>query len=156
MCQIVKEELLAIKEEFADERRTKIGRSVSELEEERSLIAIEGSFSDCNSHRGYIKRLQLMLTVLSAGVGGVLLLCTRNTIVSWRQLFVAVPTAQSCSLPTAAESTGCRGMRFGSRPQRGGNSDCMSAWAIQILAKAFRLPTVAEYGEDQYLVMDPR
>ena len=53
--EIVKEELLALKEEFGDARRTIISRSDGDFDEE-DLIAEEDIVVTV-THRGYIKRL---------------------------------------------------------------------------------------------------
>ena len=57
VLQIVKDELLAIKEEFADERRTEIVEAEFEVEDE-DLIQREDMVVTV-SHRGYIKRVPL-------------------------------------------------------------------------------------------------
>ena len=94
------------------------------------------------THRGYISAYQLMLTVLSAGVGGVLLSHTKSD--DFVNSCLASNHRQSCSLPTAAESPAAGHDSGASRSA--GNSD------INLLSldpgDAFRLPIA---GEDQYL-----
>lgn len=56
LVQIIREELLEVKERFADERRTEITSGGAEMLEDEDLIPVENSVLTL-THNGYIKRL---------------------------------------------------------------------------------------------------
>ena len=56
LIEIIREELIEIKERFADERRTEIMLGGSEMLEDEDLIPVENSIVTL-THQGYIKRL---------------------------------------------------------------------------------------------------
>ena len=95
---IIREELLEIKRQFADERRTKIGLSVGDLDIE-DLIA-EEDIVVTMTHQGYIKRLPVdTYRAQRRGGRGITALNTKEEDFV-EQLFIASTIVMFCSLPT--------------------------------------------------------
>ena len=111
---IVKDELAAIKNEFATPRRTVIVDQEGEMEDE-DLIQREDMVVTV-SHAGYVKRVPLSTyrAQRRGGKGRAGMQTREEDFVT--RLFVASPTRRCCSSPRAARSTrrrsgGCRWRR---------------------------------------------
>ncbi|MGI6148760.1 MAG: DNA gyrase subunit A [Limnochordia bacterium] len=152
--QIVKEELLAIKEEFADERRTKIGRSAGELEEE-DLIADEDIVVTV-THRGYIKRLPVdAYRAQRRGGRGITALHTKSDDFV-EQLFVASTHSTILFFTNRGRVYRLRGHEIPEASRSARGTAIINLLSLDPGERIQATIPIAEYSEDQYLVMATR
>ncbi len=151
---IIKDELLRIRDEFADPRRTKIGLSVGDLADE-DLIA-EEDIVVTMTHKGYIKRLPVdTYRAQRRGGRGITALNTRaDDFVE--QLFVASTHSYVLFFTNLGRVYRLRGHEI---PEAGRNARGFAVINILKLEPGERIQAtipIKEYSDDQYLVMATR
>ena len=149
--EIIKEELIRIKDEFADERRTKIGLSVGNLEDV-DLIA-EEDIVVTMTHQGYIKRLPVdTYRAQRRGGRGITALNTRaDDFVE--QLFVASTHSYVLFFTNKGRVYRLRGHEI---PEAGRNARGYAVINLLSLEPGERIQAtipISEYSDDQYLTM---
>ena len=149
--QIIKEELIAIKDQFADERRTKIGLSVGNLEDV-DLIA-EEDIVVTMTHQGYIKRLPVdTYRAQRRGGRGITALNTRAEDFV-EQLFVASTHSYVLFFTNKGRVYRLRGHEI---PEAGRNARGFAVINLLSLEAGEKIQAtipISEYSEDQYLIM---
>ncbi len=149
--EIIKEELTDIKDKFADERRTKIGLSVGDLEDV-DLIA-EEDIVVTMTHQGYIKRLPVdTYRAQRRGGRGIAALNTRaDDFVE--QLFVASTHSYVLFFTNKGRVYRLRGHEI---PEAGRNARGYAVINMISLEPGERIQAtipISEYSDDQYLTM---
>lgn len=149
--EIIKEELLEVKEQFADERRTIIGRSAGDLDLE-DLIAEEDIVVTV-THDGYIKRLPVdTYRPQHRGGRGITALNTKSDDFV-EQLFVASTHSTVLFFTNQGRVYRLRGHEI---PEAGRNARGTAIINLLSLMPQERIQTtipITEYSDDQYLVM---
>src|SRR5690554_422966 len=149
--EIIKDELLEIKEKFGDERRTKIVRSSGEFDEE-DLIAEEDIVVTV-THDGYIKRLPVdTYRAQRRGGRGITALNTKSDDFV-EQLFVASTHSTVLFFTNQGRVYRLRGHEI---PEAGRNARGTAIINLLSLMPQERIQTtipITEYSDDQYLVM---
>ncbi|NMB00896.1 MAG: DNA gyrase subunit A [Firmicutes bacterium] len=152
--EIIKEELIAIKDQYADERRTKIGLSVGNLEDV-DLIAEEDIVVTI-THQGYIKRLPVdTYRAQRRGGKGITALNTKADDFVER-LFVASTHSYVLFFTNMGKVYRLRGHEI---PEAGRNARGYAVINLISLEPGERIEAtipISEYSEDQYLVMATR
>lgn len=152
--EIIKDELLEIKEKYADERRTKIGLSVGDLEDV-DLIAEEDIVVTI-THQGYIKRLPVdTYRAQRRGGRGITALNTRADDFVER-LFVASTHSYILFFTNMGRVYRLRGHEI---PEAGRNARGYAVINLINFEPGERIEAtipITEYSEDQYLVMATR
>ncbi len=149
--EIIKKELIEIKDQFADERRTKIGLSVGNLEDV-DLIA-EEDIVVTMTHQGYIKRLPVdTYRAQRRGGRGITALNTRaDDFVE--QLFVASTHSYVLFFTNKGRVYRLRGHEI---PEAGRNARGFAVINLLSLEPGERIQAtipISEYLDDQYLTM---
>lgn len=149
--EIIKEELTDIKDKFSDERRTKIGLSVGDLEDV-DLIA-EEDIVVTMTHQGYIKRLPVdTYRAQRRGGRGIAALNTRaDDFVE--QLFVASTHSYVLFFTNKGRVYRLRGHEI---PEAGRNARGYAVINMISLEPGERIQAtipISEYSDDQYLTM---
>lgn len=151
---IIKDELLEIRDQFADERRTKIGLSLGDLEDE-DLIA-EEDIVVTMTHQGYIKRLPVdTYRAQRRGGRGITALNTKAEDFV-EQLFVASTHSYVLFFTNKGRVYRLRGHEI---PQAGRNARGFAVINLLRLEQGERIQAtipISEYSDDQYLVMATR
>lgn len=152
--QIIKDELLEIKEKYADERRTKIGLSVGDLDDV-DLIAEEDIVVTI-THQGYIKRLPVdTYRAQRRGGKGITALNTKADDFVER-LFVASTHSYVLFFTNKGRVYRLRGHEI---PEAGRNARGYAVINLINFEPGERIEAtipISEYSEDQYLVMATR
>lgn len=148
---IIKKELTEIREKFADERRTKIGLSVGNLDDE-DLIA-EEDIVVTMTHQGYIKRLPVdTYKAQRRGGRGITALNTRAEDFV-EQLFVASTHSYVLFFTNRGRVYRLRGHEI---PEAGRNARGYAVINLINLEPGERIQAtipVQEYSDDMYLTM---
>lgn len=149
--EIIKDELIAIKDRFADERRTKIGLSIGDLEDV-DLIA-EEDIVVTMTHQGYIKRLPVdTYRAQRRGGRGIAALNTRaDDFVE--QLFVASTHSYVLFFTNRGRVYRLRGHEI---PEAGRNARGYAVINMISLEPGERIQAtipINKYTDDQYLTM---
>ena len=152
--EIIKDELLDIRDQFADERRTKIGLSVGDLEDV-DLIA-EEDIVVTMTHQGYIKRLPVdTYRAQRRGGRGITALNTKAEDFV-EQLFVASTHSYVLFFTNKGRVYRLRGHEI---PQAGRNARGFAVINLLRLEPGEKIEAtipIAEYADDLYLVMATR
>ncbi len=152
--QIIKDELLEIREKYADPRRTKIGVSVGDLEDE-DLIAEEDIVVTL-THHGYIKRLPVdTYRAQRRGGRGITALATKaDDFVE--MLFVASTHSYVLFFTNKGRVYRLRGHEI---PEAGRSARGYAVVNLINFEPGERIQAtipIADYDEDKYLVMATR
>lgn len=149
--EIIKTELTEIRDKFADERRTKIGLSVGNLED-RDLIA-EEDIVVTMTHQGYIKRLPVdTYKAQRRGGRGITALNTKAEDFV-EQLFVASTHSYVLFFTNRGRVYRLRGHEI---PEAGRNARGYAVINLINLEPGERIQAtipIQEYTDDQYLTM---
>ncbi|HBN95021.1 MAG TPA: DNA gyrase subunit A [Firmicutes bacterium] len=152
--EIIKDELIDIKDRFADPRRTKIGLSVGNLEDV-DLIAEEDIVVTI-THQGYIKRLPVdTYRAQRRGGRGITALNTKADDFVER-LFVASTHSYILFFTNKGRVYRLRGHEI---PEAGRNARGMAVINLINFEPGERIETtipISEYSDDQYLTMATR
>ena len=152
--EIIKDELIDIKDRFADPRRTKIGLSVGNLEDV-DLIAEEDIVVTI-THQGYIKRLPVdTYRAQRRGGRGITALNTKADDFVER-LFVASTHSYILFFTNKGRVYRLRGHEI---PEAGRNARGMAGINLINFEPGERIETtipISEYSDDQYLTMATR
>lgn len=151
---IIREELLEIKRQFADERRTKIGLPVGDLDIE-DLIA-EEDIVVTMTHQGYIKRLPVdTYRAQRRGGRGITALNTKEEDFV-EQLFIASTHSYVLFFTNKGRVYRLRGHEI---PEAGRNARGYAVINILSLEPGEKIQAtipIREYSDDQYLLMATR
>ena len=152
--EIIKDELIEIKDRFADPRRTKIGLSVGNLEDV-DLVAEEDIVVTI-THQGYIKRLPVdTYRAQRRGGRGITALNTKaDDFVE--KLFVASTHSYILFFTNKGRVYRLRGHEI---PEAGRNARGMAVINLISFEPGERIETtipISEYSDDQYLTMATR
>lgn len=152
--EIIKEELLEIRDKFADPRRTKITSQAGELDEE-DLIA-EEDIVVTMTHQGYIKRLPVdTYRAQRRGGRGITALNTRAEDFV-EQLFIASTHSYVLFFTNKGRVYRLRGHEI---PEAGRNARGFAVINLLNLEPGERIQAtipIKEYSDDQYLTMATR
>lgn len=152
--EIIKDELIEIKDKFADPRRTKIGLSVGNLEDV-DLVAEEDIVVTL-THQGYIKRLPVdTYRTQRRGGRGITALNTKADDFVER---VFVASTHSYILFFTNKGRVCR-LRGHEIPEAGRNARGLAVINLISFEPGERVEAtipIAEYSDDQYLTMATR
>jgi len=152
--EIVKEELLALKAEFADARRTRISRSEGDFEEE-DLIAEEDIVVTV-THRGYIKRLPVdAYRAQRRGGRGITALPTKSEDFV-EQLFVASTHSTVLFFTNRGRVYRLRGHEIPEASRSARGTAIINLLNLDPGERIQATIPIAEYSEDLYLVMATR
>ncbi len=152
--EIIKDEMIGIKDQFADERRTKIGLSVGNLEDV-DLVA-EEDIVVTMTHHGYIKRLPVdTYRSQRRGGRGITALNTKEGDFVER-LFVASTHSYILFFTNKGRVYRLRGHEI---PEAGRNARGFAVINLLNLEPGERIEAtipISEYSDEQYLTMTTR
>jgi len=151
LYEIIKDELLEIKEKFGDERRTKIGRSSGEFDEE-DLIAEEDIVVTV-THDGYIKRLPVdTYRAQRRGGRGITALNTKSDDFV-EQLFIASTHSTVLFFTNKGRVYHLRGHEIPEASRNARGTAIINLLSLMPDERIQATIPIAEYSDEQYLFM---
>lgn len=149
--EIIRDELLEIKEKFGDERRTKIGRSSGEFDEE-DLIAEEDIVVTV-THDGYIKRLPVdTYRAQRRGGRGITALNTKSDDFV-EQLFIASTHSTVLFFTNKGRVYHLRGHEIPEASRNARGTAIINLLSLMPDERIQATIPIAEYSDEQYLFM---